>query len=62
MSDIDWDSVAESLPSSAGPLLRVVREAYESGGDDAAREVELAVREQIAALTQKFEDVKRGGE
>lgn len=62
MSDIDWDNVKESLAPSVAPLLESVREAYESGGDDAARAVDLAIREQLADLTRKFEEVKRSGE
>jgi len=62
MSDIDWDSIRESLPPSALPLLDLVREANEAAGDDAARAVDLALRERIAELTQTFEAVMRGDE
>jgi len=60
MSDIDWDKVEESIPSTAAELLKVVRDAYESESDDAARAVEIALREKLATLTRRFEAVKEG--
>jgi hypothetical protein len=61
MSDIDWEKIAAALPKTAHDLLDTIRAAYESGGDDPAREVELALKEQIAGLHHRLEELGGGG-
>ena len=67
MSNIDWTRVKESVPKTAHELLDVIQNACEGAQtsstgqeQDPARMAEMAIREKLSELKQKFERIKGG--
>jgi hypothetical protein len=58
MSDIDWDAIANSLPSTSADLLCALREACDTT-DEPARAVELALKERLSELQRRFDEIKK---
>ncbi len=56
-SDIDWASIRQKLPRTAGPQVEVIQQAYENSSEP-ARAVEMALRERLAALRIRFQELK----
>ena len=56
-SNLDWAKIRQGLPKTAGPQVDLIQKAYESGAEP-ARAVELALREKLAALRLRFEELK----
>jgi hypothetical protein len=56
-SNIDWAKIKQGLPKTAGPQVEAIQEAYESGSEP-ARAVEIALRERLAALRIRFQELK----
>ena len=60
MTKVNWKAIGEHLPNTSLELLKLVSDAHESDDDDPARAVELMLREQIAGLRSRFEELKGG--
>jgi len=56
-SNIDWASIKQRLPKTAGHQVEVIEQAYESATEP-ARAVEMALRQRLAALRIRFQELK----
>jgi len=56
-SNIDWASIKQRLPKTAGAQVELIQGAYENSSEP-ARSVEMALRERLAALRIRFHELK----
>ncbi|HXX73831.1 MAG TPA: hypothetical protein VEI50_01720 [Nitrospiraceae bacterium] len=58
---IEWKKISETLPKTAAQLVRDIQRAYESGGDDPARAVDMTLLEKLSGVRARFEALKKEG-